>query len=130
MSRTSTIAITRTHTATYIGAKIAAAFREILTEIGLGAEALDYNWGDFESAMRIWMIEGSFQEATVLIIDKGEDKVLRQFAVPLTYLDDVADAEFGHDLATVKRAVKKAALESGADLGFSIVVWNQPWHTS
>lgn len=125
------IAITASHTATYVAAKLIGSFQEVLAELGL-TSAYRHDWTSVEAALTSWMEEGSLRKATIEVWDSRTDDPITRFDYPLRYdASGTSGEEFRQDMSTTRNAARRAALGGVPPTAqFRVVVDTAPWARS
>src|SRR6266542_1830666 len=106
---TFTVAITYTHTVTYVTTKILLTLKEIIREIGLDPVRFTDSWHAYEGAISTWLSSRHLQCVSLEVYDPRTSVFVTRWDIDVVYAT-VGDGALWVDTAAVRYSIAKAGL--------------------
>jgi hypothetical protein len=106
---TFTVAITYTHTVTYVTTKMLLLLKDIIREIGLDPANFADDWDSNERAISSWLASRHLQRVTLEVYNPRTGALVTRWDMDVVYAT-VGDGCLWVDTAAVRYAIAKAGL--------------------
>jgi hypothetical protein len=106
---TFTVAITYTHTVTYVTTKMLLSLKEIIREIGLEPGHFTREWGSYEEAISTWLSSRHLERVTLEVYHPHSNELVTRWDIDVVYAT-VGDGVLWVDTAAIRYAIAKAGL--------------------
>lgn len=106
---TFTVAITYTHTVTYVTTKMLLTLKEIIREIGLDPARFTDSWPTYERAMSTWLSSRHLRRVSLEVYDPRTSGLVTRWDMDVVYAS-VGDGALWADTAAVRYSIAKAGL--------------------
>ena len=106
---TFTVAITYTHTVTYVTTKMLLTLKEIIREIGLDPAVLADGWSTYENAISTWLSTQHLQRVILEVYDPRTDALVTRWDLDVVYTT-IGDGALWVDTAAIRYSIAKAGL--------------------
>ena len=130
---TSTFAISYTHTATYVSAKMMLLLKEIIREIGLDPAGIA-DWSVLENGISTWLASRHLESVTLEVYQPATDGLVTKWVLDVAY-DTIGEGNLWVDTAAIRYAIRKTGAVPVA-CRYDIIVSRKPgyqavpgWHS-
>src|SRR5262249_7248564 len=106
---TFTVAITYTHTVTYVTTKMLLTLKEIIREIGLNPASFADSWQTYERAISTWLSSRHLQRVTLEVYNPRTSSLVTRWDMDVLYAT-IGDGALWVDTAAVRYFIAKAGL--------------------
>jgi hypothetical protein len=121
---TFTVAITYTHTVTFVTTKMLLLLKEIIREIGLDPSRFTDSWDTYERAISTWLSSRHLERVTLEIYNPSTNALVARWDMDVLYAS-VGDGALWVDTAAVRYSIAKAGLVPSS-CRYDLILKNSP----
>ena len=106
---TSTIAISYTHTVTYVTTKMLLTLKDVIREIGLDPSKFASDWATYERGITTWLTSRHLERVSLEVYNPKTNVLATKWDIDVLY-DTVGDGSLWVDTAAIRYAITKLGL--------------------